>query len=95
MNLYQFLILAPQNIFNMLFLHISNIDNLHKYKKIGACQNKLTRSKNLFRDYLYSSQLFTGTSAISSLQKARIKALAKRAFVIRGILWSIAARRIL
>ena len=45
--------------------------------------------------YLYSSQLFTGISFKSILQNARINALARRAFVIRGILWSIAARRIL
>ncbi len=40
--------------------------------------------------YLYSSQLFIARSSISNLQKARIKALARRAFVIRGTLKSTA-----
>lgn len=45
--------------------------------------------------YLNSSQLLTGIVLTSILQNARMKALASRALVMSGILWSIAARRIL
>lgn len=47
------------------------------------------------QDYLYSSQLLIAISSIVIVQNAWIKALAKRAFVTRGIFRSTAARRIL
>ena len=46
-------------------------------------------------NYLNSSQLLTGIEATSILQNERMNALARRALVMSGILWSIAARRIL
>ena len=46
-------------------------------------------------DYLYSSQLLMAMSSMLIEQKALINALAKRAFVMRGMFKSIAARRIL
>ena len=45
--------------------------------------------------YLYSSQALIAKSSGVMVQKALINALARRAFVINGILRSIAARRIL
>ena len=51
--------------------------------------------KELGRSYLNSSQLFIGMSFTSIVQNALMNALARRAFVINGMLRSIAARRIL
>lgn len=45
--------------------------------------------------YLYSCQLLISISSIDKVQNASIKALAKRAFVIKGTFRSVAARRIL
>ena len=44
--------------------------------------------------YLYSCQLLIWISLSFSSQNASMKALAKRALVINGMLWSIAPRRI-
>lgn len=45
--------------------------------------------------YLYSSQLLISMSSMLIVQKAWMKALARRAFVINGMFRSMAARRIL
>ena len=76
---YTFLCLQP---------YISHIHNANIYNK----PHMLCGAYYIIV-YLYSSQLFTGISFTSILQNAFINALAKRAFVMSGMLWSIAARR--
>ena len=46
-------------------------------------------------DYLYSSQLLIAISSMLMVQNAWMKALARRALVIKGMFRSMAARRIL
>lgn len=57
------------------------------------CQHLQTANAILIAYYSYSCQLLIWMSPRPVSQNASMKAEARRAFVISGILWSMAARR--
>ena len=74
---------------------ISFRHGLHGFTYPLSVKSVPEKKQTVMDCYLYSSQDLIAKSSGVIVQKALIKALARRAFIISGILRSIAARRIL
>ena len=105
MGLYQYQLHVPTCCFftfdapslpNTSLRTVANIKKLscrHRSDDRKECFCML--NNNVYERYLYSSHDFMSMSSSLTLQKACMKELARRLFVISGTLRSIAARRIL